>query len=364
VKLKLALGILCTLVLLILPFISGYNKFIMLFTSSMLIFIAYSSAWNLLAYSGQGSLGHAAFLGIGGYTSAVLSINYGLPPLFTVLMGGIAGAGVGLFVGALCVRLREWFLAMVTFGIPIIMTSLTVTAISPIEGDGAIAKIVNSIIIRLSSVQSLLGGHDGLFPPRLLSKETTIRISEFLSRTTGYEIPRKIISSLADYYVMLIFAIITVTSIHFIIRSKWGFAFAAIRENELEAKSLGVNTVKYKLIAFVLSALISGIAGGLMVHHIRYINPSIYEISNSFDPIIYSVIGGLGTIEGPIIGTAVISILNEYLKRLGFTYLKNVLIGTLIVFTILFMPKGLTSLIETQSRRKVIERIRGVARWG
>jgi branched-chain amino acid transport system permease protein len=322
----------------------------------MLIFIIYTSAWNLLAYSGQGSLGHAAFLGIGGYTTSIIAVKFGLPPLLTVFIGGLAGAAVGFLVGILCVRLREWFLAMVTFGVPVIMTSITVTDIKTIGGSSFIASIINRIIVKISSLQSLFGSHDGLFPPRLVSEASAIEYASILSRISGQNVTKKLGFYLLEYFIILFFTVVFVAFIYFIMCSKWGFAFSAIRNNEKEAKTLGVDTVKYKLAAFVLSAFIAGVAGGLLAHIIRYVNPAIYGIGNSFNPIIYSVVGGLGTIEGPIIGTVVITLLNEYLKNLGLTYLKDVIIGSIIVITLIFLPKGLTSVLSRRGRKSVVER--------
>lgn len=103
----------------LLPLISA-NPYLIKVVTIMLIFIMYSSAWNLLAYSGQASLGHAAFFGIGGYASAIISKSLGLSPIATVFVGGVIAAILGLGVGIICLRLREWFLAMVTFGVPLI----------------------------------------------------------------------------------------------------------------------------------------------------------------------------------------------------------------------------------------------------
>src|SRR3990170_409248 len=90
----------------------------------MVIFAIYASSWNLLAYSGQGSLGHAAFLGIGGFASALLAVKVGLPPIVGLLIGGLFSAGIGLLIGLACVRLKAWFLGMVTFGFAIIVVTI------------------------------------------------------------------------------------------------------------------------------------------------------------------------------------------------------------------------------------------------
>ncbi len=90
----------------------------------MIIFAIYASSWNLLAYSGQGSLGHAAFLGIGGFASALLATRLGLPPIIGLFLGGLLSAGIGLLIGLACVRLKAWFLAMVTFGFSVIVVTI------------------------------------------------------------------------------------------------------------------------------------------------------------------------------------------------------------------------------------------------
>ncbi len=307
----------------LLPFITHEHRFYMVLAKNILIMIILASAWNLLAYSGQGSLGHAAFVGIGGYASAILTLELGISPFLGLLLGGAMAAFLGLFVGILVVRLREWFLAMVTFGVPIIIKTLTVTEVKPVS-----YPVLSGIISKFSSLQRALGGHDGLFPGAIVK------------------------GSLAEYYLIFFITIISLAFIYGVFKSKWGFAFAAIRDNELEAKVLGVNTVKYKLTAFVLSSFIAGVAGALLAHNTRYINPGIYGIEYSFNPVLYSVVGGMGTVQGPVIGTVILSILNEVLKGFGLTYLKNVIIGIIIILTVLFLPKGIVSIFDRNSPKK------------
>ena len=112
----------------------------------MLVFIIFSSAWNLLTYTGQGSLGHAAFFGIGGYVSALVAAKSGVTPYLTIFVGGAGAALIGLFIGAICVRMKEWFLAMVTFGFAIIIQVLVA-----------------------SQFAQLTGGWDGIAAPPLIS---------------------------------------------------------------------------------------------------------------------------------------------------------------------------------------------------
>jgi branched-chain amino acid transport system permease protein len=362
--LKRALGLLALLAALALPFLSDFDRFILLFSGGVLISIIYASSWNLLAFSGQGSLGHAAFFGIGAYTSAILTARWEASPFITMFFGGALAALAGLFVGLLCVRLREWFLAMVTFGVPVILTSLTVTHISPIPGTGPVRDLLNAVLGRVSSVQSILGGHDGLFPRAVFSRDFAKEVAASYNSMTGASLSYKVAASAAEYYVLLALTLAIILVIHIILKTKPGFALAAIRENQLEARSLGVNTTKYKLLAFVMSTFIAGMAGALNAHHIRYVNPAVYSIDNSFNPVIYCIVGGLGTLEGPIIGTVGISVLNEVLKGWGLTYLKNVIIGTIIVVTVLFAPQGLGAFLKAEKWSGIWKRARGWGRTG
>lgn len=285
------------------PFVLGMNPYILTVLILMLIFIIYSSAWNFLTYTGQGSLGHAAFFGMGGYGSALLAAALSLPPFISVFIGAGAAALTGLFIGAICVRLKEWFLAMVTFGFAIIIQTLVVSR----------------------QLSSITGGWDGIAAARLVGGG-------------GAE------NLLIEYYAILIIAVVIIAIFWIILKSRMGLAFAAIRENELEARASGINPVKYRLLAFVLSAYFSGVAGALEVHHLGYITPEIFGVDISFWPIIYSISGGLMTLAGPVIGTIVITVIWDGLQAFGLTYGRFIIIGVLLLLIIIFLPKGMISL--------------------
>lgn len=293
------------------PFLIGQNLYLLTVLVLMLIFIIYSSAWNFLTFSGQGSLGHAAFLGLGGYAASLATIRLGLPPLLTLVIGGLFSAFIGILIGITCVRLREWFLAMVTFGFAIIIQTLVVSQLAPVTG-----------------------GWDGYAVPKIVP-----------TSVPGYLV--------LEYYVVFLIAVLVLVLFFFLLRSRIGLALAAIRENETEARAAGINPVPFKLFAFGLSAFVSGIAGGLEIFHFGYITPEIFGIDLSFWPIIYSITGGLGTLAGPVIGTIVVTLLWDGLNVLGFTYLRFIIIGILLVLIIIFLPRGLVSLpAELRKRLK------------
>lgn len=301
------------LIAFLIPLFIGSNLYYLTVLVLMLIFIIYASAWNFLTFSGQGSLGHAAFFGLGAYSASLIAVRMGLPSLVTLLFGGIFAAVIGVLIGLTCVRLREWFLAMVTFGFAVIIQTLVVSQLAPVTG-----------------------GWDGFPVPKL--------------------VPSGIQGSLMiEYYLILIITIATILLFQWLLKSRIGLALAAIRENEIEARAAGINPVPFKLFAFGISAFFAGIAGSLEISHFGYVTPEIFGIDLSFWPIIYSITGGLGTLAGPVIGTIVVTLLWDGLNAAGLTYARFIIIGVLLVLIIIFLPKGLVSLpaeITKRLRRK------------
>jgi branched-chain amino acid transport system permease protein len=299
---------------LVIPLVLSDNYMLQILTL-IVIFTIYASSWNLLASSGQGSLGHAAFLGIGGFTSSLLAINLGIPPIIGIFIGGALSAAVGFVIGVTCVRLKAWFLAMVTFGFSVIAETLFS------EFDDV--------------THAILGFRT---PPLLFS------------------------SRLPFYYFALLISIASVAVIYFIMKSKIGLAFRAIHQNATEASMIGINTAKYKLYAFVLSTFFAGLSGAIYTHFQRYIHVTIFAADNSFKPLMMSVIGGLGTIEGPIIGSALMVFIDHFMVNIDpvlntalsplFPAVSNVGpsirllgLGIFLVVVVVFLPKGISSLL-------------------
>jgi branched-chain amino acid transport system permease protein len=326
-------------VLAVLPLIITDNFFLYILTM-ICIFTIYAASWNFLANSGQGSLGHAAFLGIGGFSAALLgtSISTALINLFgstgmpvgtlsvtiqvlVILVGGLISAGIGLLIGLACVRLKAWYLAMVTFGFSVIVSAIS------------------------SQFDSFTNGINGFSPATLVTK--------------GF-----------PFYILVIsFAVSSVAVMYLLMKSRMGLAFRSIHGNESEARMIGINTAKYKLIAFVISTFFAGIAGGLNVYFLRFVDNSIFSPTNSFLPLIMTVIGGLGTVAGPIIGSVfwvsiqqiltLPSVADSLHYSIGpyFPSISNVgspisliLIGVILVIIVIFAPKGLVSVFEKTYR--------------
>ena len=267
----------------------------------ILFYVGYASSWNILAYSGQVSFGHAAFLGLGGYISTLIALKMGV--LWVgIVVGGVGAAGVGLLIGLTCVRLREWFLALVTFGFTMILEAIV------IEFDWITAG------------------------------------------TFGMAVPALLPSVQAYYYLMLLLALCPVIVMVLLKRSTMGLAFQSIRENEAEANASGVNPTKYKIIAFTISTFLTGILGASYAHYVGFINPQIFSLDFSFWPVIMAVIGGMATVEGPIVGAFLLMFVWEFLRMID-PRVRLLLIGVTMVLVMILMPRGIVPLAKSRIKK-------------
>ena len=286
------------------------SRYIINLLDIILVFTIYASAWNFFAYAGQGSLGHAAFLGIGAYASMLVAKNFGVWPPLAVLVGGVASALMGVLVGAVCIRLKEWFLGMVTFGFSVICD-----------------------VVVAEPLAWLTQGRFGIWAPRLISP-----------KTPNYY--------LYEYYIIVSCMMATALILYKLMNSRFGLGLAAIRENELAARAVGIPVMQYKFFALLVSAFFSGIAGALFAHTVLggYVSPEIFGVHYSFNPVIYSVAGGLGTLEGPILGTFLVIAIWESLRVLG-SYQRFVVVGALLILIVIFIPEGIAPAL----RKKLVK---------
>jgi branched-chain amino acid transport system permease protein len=259
--------------------------------------------------------GLAAFMGVDRLPIGAVSVTV---QVLVMVLGGLISAGIGLLIGLACVRLKAWYLAMVTFGFSVIVASIS------------------------SQLNAFTNGIDGFAPVTLVPK--------------GY-----------PFYILVTVSALTSIMLMYLIMHKFrmGLAFRAIHGNEAEAKMIGINTTKYKLIAFVISTFFAGIAGSLYVFFIRYVDNSIFAPANSFTPLIMAVIGGLGTVLGPIIGAVIListqqllalpSVSDALQSALGHYFpgvadvgapISMIIIGVVLVLIVIFMPKGVVSLYD------------------
>jgi branched-chain amino acid transport system permease protein len=296
----------------VVPFVS--NAYVLYVINTIGIYAIAAIGLNLLiGYTGQISLGHAAFFGVGAYSAAILATRVGLPFLIAVPAGGVITALVGMVFGIPSVRLKHLYLC--------------------------IATLAGQIILDYVFVQweSLTGGAAGI----------SITSANLFGLDLG--------SDRNFFFVIFIcFAVTTWMAVN-LIRTRYGRAFIAIRDNDQAAEGMGIPIFLYKLLAFAISSFYAGFAGALFAYYMMSITPEPFSLWLSIEYIAMIIIGGLGSIPGAVFGTIFIVVLNEILSHIteflmnvgtagmGITIapLREFTYGLAIVLFIIFEPKGL-----------------------
>jgi len=267
-----------------------------------LMWVIIGSSWNLLAgYTGQVSFGHAIFFGVGAYTAGILTTKLHISAWWGMLFGGPVAMLIALFVGWACFRLRGPYFALAT--------------------------LAGSEIIRLVATnwESLTDGMVGI-----------LIIQSFRSK-------------LPYYYMVLALAGACIYVIHLVMKSKWGYYFVSIREDQDAAESLGINTTLYKNISLLISAFFAGTAGAFYMNYMAFIDPhvvfSLHYIS--IMTILVGIVGGVATIMGPAVGAFIMVGVQETFRSAFFGLAPKwisqghaLVFGLLVIFVILFMANG------------------------
>jgi branched-chain amino acid transport system permease protein len=298
--------------LLLLPVVTQdpYLLRILILTS---IFAIFAASWDLLSgFTGQMNFGHALFFGVAAYTAALLNLHAHIPPWGSVPLGALAAVLTGLIIGIPCLRLKGTYLALTTLAFPIILTGI------------------------VYAIPDITGGELGI---------------SGLDRLSG--------SRVTDYYITVVIMLALGTIMWKITDSNTGLIFHAIREDELAVKTAGINTTRYKLLAFCLSGFFAGISGGLYAHFMRIAGPANLEITMSFTVVIWAVFGGVVTIYGPIGAVFTLFPLLEFLRF--WPEFRMLMFALVILLILLFMPDGLLpwvrDKIETECPRCKIRNV-------
>lgn len=285
------------------PFIS--NRYMMSIGISMLIMGLLGQSWNIMSgYAGQFSFGHAAFFGVGAYTSSILYIDFGISPWIGMFAGMIAAVLVGILIGFLSFRyqLKGDFFALVTL---------------------AFAEILRVLFNNSKALKSA-GGI--LIPYKNAWNEFQFADDRIF------------------YFIILVLVIVVTIYIAVMSRRKFGICLIAIKENQGAAMSLGVPVFRYKLTAVAISAAIAAMAGTFYAQYYGFIDPSVvFAASISVEAIVPCIIGGPGTLSGPLFGALIIIPLQEMSSNLTgeINGLNMIIYGLLIVFFIMFCPHGI-----------------------
>ncbi|MDO4475177.1 MAG: branched-chain amino acid ABC transporter permease [Lachnospiraceae bacterium] len=268
--------------------------------------------WNVIGgYCGQVSNGHSMYFGIGAYTVAVMCQYWKIPPWVSIWVGALISACVAFIVGKPLLRLKGHVFAISTM---------------------ALAECARIIFINWKWV----GGATGIF---IRAKN----VNEYLYMQ--FKQPLKY------YYVYLIFVVLILVLIKLLDKSKFFYYLRTIKGNEMAAESVGINAAKYKNRAYMLSAAIVSIGGSLYAQFVLYIDPSVLMTLNiSMMIVLTAVMGGVGTVEGAILGAIVLQTISEYSRvYLGmFGGLDLILYGVLVILIVLFIPGGILSLFRKE----------------
>lgn len=263
----------------------------------ILLYVTLGSAWNILGgFAGQLSLGHAAFFGIGAYSAAIIASGSKLSPWWGLIVGPLVALPVAMIVGWICFRLRGPYFTLATI---------------------AVGEMVRLVALNW---RDLTGGAVGI----------VIHPSIFSGT-----------SKIPYYYVILIIAASTVAICWRISRRKLGYFLMAIREDEETAESIGIDTTRYKLTALALSAAITSLAGAFYANYFLFVEPTVVlPLALSVEIVLMAIIGGLGTVWGPVLGAVLLKLSSE-LFRNYFEQANLLIYGALLIAVILFMPDGL-----------------------
>ncbi len=273
------------------------------------VFVIFAVSWDLLSgYTGQINFGHALFFGVAAYTTALLNLHLGLPPWVTIPLGALAAVIAGLLVALPALRLRGPYLSLVTLAFPLMLLGI------------------------IFAFTDFTGGELGV--------SGIARITD--SRT-------------ADYYISALVMLVSVFIMWKLTDARsslvrTGIIFHAIREDEIAARASGINTVKYKILAFAVGGFFAGIAGALNAHFMRIAGPSNLDLFLSFQAIIWTVFGGIASIYGPVVGVYTLYPLLEFLRVVP--EVRVLIFAAIVVLILLFMPEGIAVWIRDKIERE------------
>jgi len=303
-----------TLLMLPLPWLMQ-SDYLLNFIIMVLFYAFLGQAWNVLGgYGGQFSFGHAAFFGTGAYTASILQVSFGINPWVGFVIAGLGGGGMGLIVGFLSFRfgLKGAYFALITL---------------------AFAEVLRI----LASTVDFTGAGVGILVPL----QQTAANFQFADKT-GY------------YLVALALVALGLTITARLENSRFGARLIAVRENEDAARALGINAFETKLKAIALSGAMAGLAGAFYTQYFLYLDPAIaYGPSVSVEALLVPIIGGIGTLLGPLLGSVVLHSISEIAQHLTSSApgVNLVIYGAIMVLMVLFLPSGLWGLVE-RIRRK------------
>jgi branched-chain amino acid transport system permease protein len=295
---KIGLGLLL-LVGLLLPVLVRNQYLLSIIMISYIWAIAVYGMNVLLGYTGQLSLAQAGFFGIGAYTVGIMTVTYEISFWPALLAAVVVSSVVGFVVGLFALRTRNEYFAIFTLGVGLV------------------------IFLVIENWEGMTGGRLGLI---------------------GVPYPEPLTELWQLYYLILGFLVLTIFAVASIARSLVGRSFLAIRNSEELAMATGINVGVNKQLAFVISTALAGLAGGLYAPNIGFLGPAVANVPTTFNMLLFLLVGGLGSLSGPLVGSLLVATLTQFLQQ--FQEYQLIVFGPLLVLVVIFFPQGIAGLLH------------------
>jgi len=280
----------------------------------LLVFLAINvlivTSYRLLTLTGEWSLAHVVLMGVGGYASALFSKSFGVPVAISILFGAASAGAVAFILSFPLFRMKGFYFLIGSF---------------------AAGEVIRLIWKRFTDP---FGGATGIK-----------RIPGLPELDLGF-VNVDFYSPVHYYYLMLVVVALSVLILHLIERSRIGLTFHAIHWQDRLAQSVGVDAFRYRMLAFVIASTFAGLGGALYAHYLSTVNPNQFDVEQMVYVVIWTIVGGTSRLYGPILGVVALTIVDEVvLRALGMDQIRPLLYGAILIATILFLPKGLESLV-------------------
>jgi branched-chain amino acid transport system permease protein len=271
----------------------------------ILLYLTLALSWDMLLRSGQISFGVAGFFGVGGYATVLIHLNLGIHPILSIFLGALIAGLLAWLIGSAVLQLRGMYFAIVTL---------------------ALAEIFRVVVRNLPDIT---GGPEGTILPSAIFAGNSIH----------------------TYFLLVVVAILTILSSEVFSKSRIHFALTSIRNDEIVAKSSGIDVFKYLVFIFAVTSAIQGIAGGAYAQIYGFVSPEgSFSVDFTLLPIAMALLGGMHSTWGPVLGAGLLGVASEYLK-LQIPYGHLMVYGIIIVIAILFFPQGIVGTLGQRMKK-------------
>jgi branched-chain amino acid transport system permease protein len=295
---------------LLFPWIAPNDYYVYVMSLAYIMAIAAVGLNLILGYTGQFNLAHAGFMAIGAYTVGILTVDYGVPYWMAFVLAGVVATGLGFLAGIVSLRLKTHYFAIFTLCVGFI------------------------IYLIIEKADALTHGTVGLMG---------------IPAPTGFG-PISFTSTAAQYYLVLMFLVVSLWVMSRIVQSLLGRAFVAVRQREELAEALGINLMRTKVLSFVLSTFYAGLAGALYAGFVRFLGPDLAREHHAFDMMAFILVGGIGTLFGPVLGAVLLTWLTQSLQFLQ-DY-RMIVFGPLLILLVMFFPRGIIGFYNERKARR------------